>query len=96
MSGMKHRTDRIEARVAPAEARRIRYASELIHTSVSNFMVTSTLDAAEDVITRHSFTLVSSEYFDQMLAALDSQSEPMPRLEEAAQRHRLRPRFERA
>ena len=96
MSGMGSRTARIEARIAPLSAERIRYASELLQSSVSGFVVRSALAAAEEVIAQHAYTTVPSDYFKELLAALDAPVRPMPRLSEAARRHRRDPRFQRA
>ena len=96
MSGMASRTDRIEARVEPARAARIRFASELSHTSVSGFMVEAAAEKAEEVIAEHAYTLVPSGYFDELLASLDQPPEVIPEHAEAAERTRERRTFRRA
>jgi uncharacterized protein (DUF1778 family) len=95
MSGMGARTERIEARIDPSSAERIRHASELTHTSISGFMVAAATEKAELVIAQHAYTLVPDEYFDRLLAALDGPVEPMPKLEAAAARQREHPTFKR-
>ncbi len=96
MSGMSIKTERIEARVDPASAERIRHASELTHTSMSGFMVAAAAEKAEAVIAAHSHTLVPADYFDSLVAALDGPVEPMPKLEAVAARERERPTFTRS
>jgi uncharacterized protein (DUF1778 family) len=95
MSGMGTKTERIEARVDPDSAARIRHASELTHTSVSGFVVAAATEKAESVIAEHAYTLVPDQYFDRLLAALDGPVEPMPKLEAAAAKQRERPTFKR-
>jgi uncharacterized protein (DUF1778 family) len=92
---MGTRTERIEARIDPASAVRIRHASELTHTSLSGFMVAAASEKAESVIAEHAYTLVPNEYFDRLLAALDGPVEAMPKIETAAARQRERPTFKR-
>ena len=45
------RTERIEARIDPERAERIRYAAELVHTSMSAFVVDAAAERAERIIT---------------------------------------------
>lgn len=92
---MGARSERIEARIDPASAERIRHASELTHTSVSGFMVAAAAEKAESVIAEHAYTLVPDEYFDRLLETLDGPAQPMPQLEVAAARQRKHPTFKR-
>lgn len=69
------RTDRIEARVAPERAQRIRFAADLSDTSMSAFVVDAASERAERVIAEHRETVLPSDFFDDVLAALD---EPAP------------------
>lgn len=94
MSGM-NRTDRVEARIDPDSAARIRFASDLTHQSMSGFMVAAAVERAEYVIAEHAYTTVPSDYFDKLLAALDTPVEPMPALSRAVEFHRANPRFKR-
>jgi len=93
---MASRTERIEARIDPDSAERIRYASTLERTSVSGFMVAATAEKAERVIAEHAYTSIPSDYFDRLLESLDAPAEPMPELAAAARREQDRPRFRRA
>lgn len=83
---MAMRIDRIEARVDPERAERIRYAARLAHTSVSAFVVDAAAEAAERVIAEQRVTVVPSDFFDALVAALDEPGEPAPALERAAKR----------
>ncbi len=84
MYGMASRTERIEARVAPERAERIRFASSLSHTSVSSFVVDAASEKAEQVIAETSYTAVPDDYFDALLRALDRPAQPIAALQRAA------------
>ena len=73
---MATRTSRIELRTDPERERRIRYAAEIQHQSVSSFVLDAAAARAEDVIAAASATVVPSDYFDQMWAALDAAPVP--------------------
>lgn len=92
---MRERADRIEARVQPERAKRIRLASRLLQTSVSAFVVDAAAEKAEQVIAEHAYTSVPNKYFDRLLAALDEPPVPIPALVRAAERVRKRPAFRR-
>jgi uncharacterized protein (DUF1778 family) len=81
------KTERIEARVAPEEREQIERAANLTGVSTSAFMVRSAVQHAEAVIASTTTTFVPSDYFDELLAALDT-SARAPRLAAAAKRAR--------
>lgn len=87
------RTERIEARVEPERAERIRYAAELARTSMSAFVMDAATEKAEQVIAASRETIVPAGFFDSLLASLD-EAEPMPALRKASARaHRsVKPR----
>jgi uncharacterized protein (DUF1778 family) len=90
---MGTREDRIEARVQPERAKRIRLASRLLQTSVSAFVVDAAAEKAEQVIAEHTYTTVPAKYFDRLLAALDEPATVIPGLARAAARVRKRRAF---
>lgn len=92
---MASRTDRIEARIEPERAVRIRLASELLHTSVSSFMVEAAAEKAEEVIADHAYTLVPTTYFNDLLARLDEPPANVPKLAKAAAKVAAAPAFKR-
>lgn len=92
---MGARTSRIEARVEPERADRIRYASRMLHTSVSAFVVDAATEKAERVIAEQTTTEVPSAYYDRLLAALDEPPRAVPMLVRAARRVAEAPAFER-
>lgn len=85
--GIALRTDRIEARVEPDRAERIRYAAELSRTSMSAFVVEAAAEKAEQIIAESTETIVPSDFFDSLLAALD-EAAVVPALRRASARAR--------
>jgi uncharacterized protein (DUF1778 family) len=93
MYGMADKTQRIEARLAPDRAERIRYASSISHTSLSAFVVEAAAEKAERVIAESSYTTVPDDYFDALLRALDEPAQPIAALRRAAERATASPAF---
>lgn len=86
---MATKTERIEARLSPGERSRIDQAAALEGQSLSSFMVAAAAEKAEQVIAAQTTTVVPSEYFDQLVSAID-RADPAPRLARAAKRGRRR------
>lgn len=91
---MTGRTDRIEARVEPERAQRIRVASAMVDESVSSFVMRAATEGAERVIAQHSVTLVDDDYFERLVAALDGPGRPVPALARAVENAATAPVFE--
>ena len=81
------RTERIEARVEPERAERIRYAAELARTSMSTFVMDAAAEKTEQVIAASSETIVPAGFFDSLLASLD-EGAAIPALRKASARAR--------
>jgi uncharacterized protein (DUF1778 family) len=79
------KSDRVEARLSRDERDRIGRAAA--------FIVLAAVQRADEVIAEQSSTVVPSDYFDQLLAALDEAPEPSPRLAVAAKRSRRQSRI---
>ncbi len=92
---MATRTDRIEARIEPERAERIRFASQLVDESMSAFMVLAAADRAERMIAEHNYTDVDDNYFQRLLAALDEPAGEVLALADAARRVAEQTAFER-
>ncbi len=73
---MATKTARIELRATPARERRIRYAAEVARQSLSAFVLDAASERAEQVIAASSATVVPSEFFDELWAALDAPPQP--------------------
>lgn len=82
------RTSRIELRTDPERERRIRYAAELEHQSLSAFVLDAAAERAEEVIASASSTVVPSDFFDQLWDALDAPAAPSPALRRRARGRR--------
>jgi len=80
---------RFEFRLRPDVKSRIELAAQLLHESASDFARSAVEQRAEEVLRRHGLiTVVPTEYFDRLLAALDEPPTIDPVLHRAAQRHR--------
>ena len=67
-------TERLNFRVRPDDAERMRYAAELEKVSLTDFVIDSARTRAEEVLSRA--TVVPSDFFDQLIAALDQPPRP--------------------
>jgi uncharacterized protein (DUF1778 family) len=82
-------TARLEVRVRPDSKARIEHAAELEHVPVSDFVRSAAEERADKVLSEHaSQTRVPAEFFDDLLAALDSPASPNAALRVAASRAR--------
>ena len=90
---MSVKSDRVEARLSPEQRDRIGRAAAFTGESMSAFIVSAAVQRADDIIAEHSSTVVPSDYFDELLAALDEAPEASPRLAAAAKRARRRSRI---
>lgn len=90
---MTLKTERIEARVEPDVAERIRLASQEREMSVSSFIVAAAVKAAETVLESTRHTLVTADYFTHLLEALDAPGRVHARLADAAAAVAVQPVF---
>ncbi len=80
---------RLEFRVRPDRKLLIERAAELIHEPVSEFARAAAEERADRIIREHeATTAVPSEFFDDLLDALDAPASPNAALSRAAQRAR--------
>jgi len=89
---MAVKTDRVEARVSPEERARIERAASTTGLSVSAFMVGAAVERADEIIAEATTTMVPTDYFDGLLAALD-EPDRASRLAKAAKQARRTPRI---
>lgn len=82
------RTARIELRAEPEREERIRYAAALSHQSVSAFVLDAAAQRADELIAESTVTVVSDEFFDTLVKAL----ERPPKRNEALARRAKQPR----
>jgi uncharacterized protein (DUF1778 family) len=81
------KTDRLEARLTHEERTQIEQAAALAGEPVSAFVVLAALDRAEVVVSERASTVLPGDYFDRLVASLDTPEEA-PRLARAARRAR--------
>lgn len=77
---------RLNFRVPEDVERRLRSAAESTSQSLTDFVLGAAQERADEVLSTH--TVVPTEYFDNLLAALDEPPQPMPALQRAARRRR--------
>lgn len=70
------KTGRIELRTERAREKRIRFAAELSHQSLSAFIIDAASTRAEEVIARTSQTVIAPDFFDKLWSSLDSPPRP--------------------
>jgi uncharacterized protein (DUF1778 family) len=82
-------TARVDLRVKPETKATIERAAALLGEPVSEFVRTTVEQRAAQVIAEHdAYTRVPSEFFDELLDALQSPPAPAPALIRAARRAR--------
>lgn len=77
---------RLNFRVPVETERRLRAAAEAAHETLTEFVLGPAQARAEEMLSAK--TVVSVEYFDRLLSALDEPPEQMPVLAEAARKAR--------
>jgi uncharacterized protein (DUF1778 family) len=85
------KTARIEARLDHETRERIAHAAALAGQPLSTFMVEAAAEKAEEMIRETSVMVVPADYFDKLLAELDTPDDA-PRLRRAAEKARQDPR----
>jgi uncharacterized protein (DUF1778 family) len=82
--------ERVEARLNPDQKRRIEYAARLAGTSVSDFMVSSTENAAVRAIEQHEVWTLAAKDREVFVKALLRRRAPSPSMEAAVRRYTSR------
>lgn len=76
---------RINLRVNPDQEARLRAAAEANGETLTGFLLVAGAERAEEVLERSRRIAVSGDAFDQFVAALDADVEPMPTLKRHAE-----------
>lgn len=87
-AGMKR--DRMHLRLDAKTKRKLERAAAYEETTVSDFVLTNAVAAAERVIESHEKVVLSAQDWDVFYDALVNPPEPNERLREAARRYRER------
>lgn len=85
------KTERLEARVAPADAERIRRAAAARQVSMGAFMVEAARSKADEVLVAQTESIVPADYFDRLVKALDEPPQVIPALAKALDRAAAHP-----
>lgn len=86
---MAVRSDRLEARLTPAQRTQIEQAAGLAGESLSSFVVFAALERADTVVAERAISVVPAGYFDRLIASLD-EPDDAPQLARAARGSRDR------
>jgi len=86
------KNERVEARLNPAQKRRIEYAASLRGTSISEFMVSSADDAATRTIEQHEVWTLTDRDRELFLKVLLRPPAPSARMKAAVRRYQTRVR----
>lgn len=82
-------SSRLEFRIRPESKQRIEHAADLVDESASDFVRAAAERRADEVLLEHDVvTVVPSEFFGQLLSALDEEPRPNPALARAAEKAR--------
>jgi uncharacterized protein (DUF1778 family) len=92
---MTTKTSRVEARLTPAQRKRIEHGAAIAGEPVSSFLVAAALDRTEALIGEQATTVVPDDYFDRLVSSLDEAGRA-PALERAARTARRRQRIKAA
>jgi len=82
--------ERLEARVSAEQKRLFEQAAAIQGQTLSDFLLTSARQAAEQAIRNHQVIELSQRDAEALMASLLAENEAGPRLREAAQRYRSR------
>lgn len=82
-------SSRLEFRIRPESKQRIEHAADLVDESASDFVRAAAERRADEVLLEHDVvTVVPSEFFGQLLSALDEEPRLNPALARAAEKAR--------
>ena len=84
---MSSKTERLEVRVEPAHKQLIERAAALTGQVVSQFVVSSALKGAEEVLRQTEWTVLAARDREAFLEIIDSDEQPTSSLIHAFERH---------
>jgi len=88
---MATKTERIEIRADADSQDRIARAAQVVHESVSTFVLNAATAAADRILGRTDRTLMPAKQYDALMAALDQPDEAPGLARAAARRRRYTP-----
>lgn len=81
MTTSSQRSDKLDIRISPTAKRILQEAAQHRHTTISQFVLESALDAAQKVLTERNHIGLNAEQWEAFMAALDAPAERHPRME---------------
>lgn len=85
-----NKSERLEARITPAQKEILQRAAEIEGRSLTDFLVSSAQAAARRIIHEHETLQLTEKDRERFVAALLNPPSPNARLRKAARRHRQR------
>ncbi len=76
-----NRTEKLDLRITPAAKRTLQSAAEASHKTVSEFVLESALQRADNVLAERQVFRLDVAQWKKFLAALDAKPKPRPRLQ---------------
>jgi uncharacterized protein (DUF1778 family) len=81
MPSRQNRTTKLDLRLSPEAKARLNAAAQARHQSVSQFVLSSALDRADEALAERQRFGLDAERWSAFLAALDAPPRALPRLE---------------
>jgi uncharacterized protein (DUF1778 family) len=81
-------TTRLELRIPTKHKELIEQAAKALDLTTSAFVLRTMSQVSEDILRREQVTVVPPDFYDAMIASLDSPAEPNSALADAARRSR--------
>ena len=75
------RSEKLDLRLTPEDKRKLIAAAELEHRSVSDFVLRSALDRADDTLPDRRYFGLNAEQWTAFMEALDAPPRDLPRME---------------
>lgn len=80
MTATPRRTEKLDLRLTPQAKRRLAAAAESVQRSVSDFVLTSALERADEALADKRVIALDADQWTKFLAALDAPPRQMPRM----------------
>lgn len=82
MTATPRRSEKLDLRLTPQAKRRLTAAAESVQRSVSDFVLTSALERADETLADKRVFALDTDDWAKFLAALDAPPRPMPRMKQ--------------
>lgn len=82
MAATPRRSEKLDLRLTPQAKRRLTAAAEFVQRSVSDFVLTSALERADEALADKRVFALNGNDWAKFLAALDAPSRPAPRMKQ--------------